>query len=109
IHQISSEDYYRVRTSRNQGLIEPHDQRTLAAAHVAVLGLSVGSSIATALAMEGVRSFYVSDMDRLCVSNLNRLQSRLQDVSRSKVDLVAERLWAIDPFCRIEGSRDGYN
>lgn len=109
LHQIYPDDYYRVRTSRNEGLISSSEQKALAGSRIVISGLSVGSMIAVTLAMEGCREFYLSDMDLLAVSNLNRLHSSVADIGRCKTDLAAERIWRIDPFSQVTRDNRGYS
>ncbi len=80
----------------------------LAAAHVAVVGVGgVGSWAAEALARSGVGELSLFDLDDVCVSNTNRQAHALQGtVGRSKVEVMAERLAAINPACRLHPVTD---
>ncbi|WP_027911103.1 tRNA cyclic N6-threonylcarbamoyladenosine(37) synthase TcdA [Pseudomonas sp. URMO17WK12:I4] len=71
----------------------------LAAAHVAVVGIGgVGSWAAEALARSGVGEISLFDLDDVCVSNTNRQAHALQgQVGRAKVEVMGERLRAINP------------
>lgn len=80
----------------------------LAAAHVAVVGIGgVGSWAAEALVRSGVGEISLFDLDDVCVSNTNRQAHALLDtVGRAKVEVMAERLLAINPACRVHAVAD---
>ncbi len=75
----------------------------LHAAHVAVVGVGgVGSWIVEALARSGVGALTLVDLDDVCVTNTNRQSHALADtVGRPKVAVLAERVRAINPDCRV--------
>lgn len=77
--------------------------RSFADAHIAVAGLGgVGSWAAEALARSGIGALTLIDMDEICVTNTNRQLHTLADtIGRSKVAVMAERLQAINPECRV--------
>jgi len=76
----------------------------LARAHVAVVGVGgVGSWAAEALARSGVGALTLIDADDVCLSNTNRQSHALtHTVGRAKVEVLAERLGAINPALRCE-------
>lgn len=80
----------------------------LAAAHVAVVGVGgVGSWAAEALVRSGVGEISLFDLDDVCISNTNRQLHALQDTfGRPKVEVMAERLRAINPACRVHAVAD---
>ena len=75
----------------------------LRAAHVAVIGIGgVGTWAAEALARSGVGAITLVDLDEVCVSNINRqLHALTETVGRAKVEVMAERIRAINPDCRV--------
>ncbi|MBI2511609.1 MAG: tRNA threonylcarbamoyladenosine dehydratase [Opitutae bacterium] len=75
----------------------------LHAAHVAVVGVGgVGSWVVEALARSGVGALTLVDLDDVCVTNTNRQSHALADtVGRPKVAVLAERVRAINPECRV--------
>ncbi len=75
----------------------------LAAAHVCVVGIGgVGSWAAEALARSGVGMITLIDLDDICVTNTNRQVHALADnFGRAKVQVMAERLTAINPACVV--------
>ncbi|QLF92270.1 tRNA cyclic N6-threonylcarbamoyladenosine(37) synthase TcdA [Pseudomonas sp. ABC1] len=80
----------------------------LAAAHVAVVGIGgVGSWAAEALVRSGVGEITLFDLDDVCVTNTNRQVHALQgQVGRPKVEVMAERLLAINPSCVVHAVAD---
>ncbi|WP_426151849.1 tRNA cyclic N6-threonylcarbamoyladenosine(37) synthase TcdA [Pseudomonas sp. DC3000-4b1] len=80
----------------------------LQAAHVAVVGVGgVGSWAAEALARSGVGAISLFDLDDVCVSNTNRQSHALEgSVGQPKVEVLAQRLRAINPACRVRAVVD---
>jgi hypothetical protein len=109
VHHLYEADYHRLRSSRNLGFITKDEQARISNAKVVVAGLSVGGASAVALAMEGFRDFYVTDMDVLSSSNMNRLLASVHDVGRYKTDLVAEKIWGMNPFSLVTRDTRGYS
>ncbi len=75
----------------------------LQAAHVAVIGVGgVGSWVVEGLARSGVGALTLVDLDDVCVTNTNRqLHALTGQVGLSKVAVLAERVRAINPECRV--------
>ena len=73
-------------------------------ARVCVVGLGgVGSWSAEALARSAVGRITLVDMDDICASNVNRQLQALDGVfGRPKVDVLAERIRAINPHCLVQ-------
>lgn len=109
LHLLTADDHYRLRTSRNIGLMTEDEQNNLKDIHIAVGGLSVGGLCATTLAMEGINSFYLTDFDQLACSNLNRIASSLSHVGVEKSDIIAQKIWDIDPFASVVTNNQGFN
>jgi tRNA A37 threonylcarbamoyladenosine dehydratase len=80
----------------------------LAASHVAIVGIGgVGSWAAEALARSGVGRISLFDLDDVCISNTNRQIHALEgQVGRAKVDVMAERIRAINPACAVHSVAD---
>lgn len=80
----------------------------LQAAHVAVVGVGgVGSWAAEALARTGIGEISLFDMDDVCVSNTNRQSHALEgNVGQPKVEVLAQRLRAINPACKVNAVVD---
>lgn len=76
----------------------------LSDANVAVVGVGgVGSWAVEALVRAGVGSLTLIDGDEVCVSNSNRqLHALAGNFGRAKVEVLAERMRAINPQVKIE-------
>lgn len=83
----------------------------LRAAHVCVVGIGgVGTWAAEALARSGVGALTLVDLDEVCVTNINRqLHALSGTVGRAKVEVMAERIRAINPECRVTEESQFFN
>jgi tRNA A37 threonylcarbamoyladenosine dehydratase len=83
----------------------------LRAAHVCVVGIGgVGTWAAEALARSGVGALTLVDLDEVCVTNINRqLHALTETVGRSKVEVMAERIRAINPECKMIAEQKFFN
>lgn len=83
----------------------------LRAAHVCVVGIGgVGTWAAEALARSGIGALTLVDLDEICVTNINRqLHALTETVGRSKVDVMAERIRAINPDCNVVAESKFFN
>lgn len=80
----------------------------LAAAHVCVVGIGgVGSWTVEALARTGIGRITAVDLDMVAESNTNRQIHALDnEYGRAKVDVMADRVRAINPGCVITTIED---
>ena len=76
----------------------------LRSAHVCVIGVGgVGSWTVEGLARSGVGSLTLIDLDDVCITNVNRQLPALDGaIGRPKVEVLAERVRAINPECRVD-------
>jgi tRNA threonylcarbamoyladenosine dehydratase len=83
----------------------------LRAAHVCVVGIGgVGTWSAEALARSGIGALTLVDLDEVCASNINRQLHALTDtVGRAKVEVMTERIRAINPDCRVIAEQKFFN
>jgi tRNA A37 threonylcarbamoyladenosine dehydratase len=83
----------------------------LAASTVTVFGCGgVGSFAAEALVRTGVGRVILVDYDRICVTNVNRqLHAMKGTLGKTKVEVMAERLRAINPDATIEARAEFYD
>lgn len=74
---------------------------------VAIFGVGgVGSFTVEALARTGVGSFYLYDDDKVCLTNINRqLIATRQTVGKVKVEVMMERILAINPDAKVSAHR----
>lgn len=77
-------------------------------AHFCVIGIGgVGSWAAEALARSGVNKITLIDLDDICTTNINRQIHALSNtVGESKVEVMAERISAINPDCQVHMIED---
>ena len=75
----------------------------LHAAQVCVVGVGgVGSWVVEALARSGVGALTLIDLDDVCITNVNRQLPALDgNIGRPKVAVLADRVRAINPGCRV--------
>lgn len=107
-HILKEEDFISVRAARNTYLITPEEAAIYRQATIAIAGMSIGSSIALALGMQGVgRRLRLADMDTLALSNTNRILAGVTELGLPKVVMVARRLWEINPYVHIELFQEG--
>lgn len=80
----------------------------LAAAHVCVIGVGgVGSWTVEALARSGIGALTLIDLDDVCITNTNRQLPALEgQIGRPKIAVLAERVLAINPACRVTLEQD---
>lgn len=108
VRTLPAAELREVRLSRNRDKITAREQARLADRTIAVVGLSVGRSIARTVVMEGVAGrLRLADPDTLALSNLNRLPAGIHDLGLSKAVLAARELFEIDPYLDIEIFPDG--
>jgi tRNA A37 threonylcarbamoyladenosine dehydratase len=83
----------------------------LRAAHVCVVGVGgVGTWAVEALARSGLGALTLVDLDEVCVTNINRqLPALTETVGRAKIEVMAERIRAINPECRIAVEQQFFN
>jgi tRNA A37 threonylcarbamoyladenosine dehydratase len=83
----------------------------LRAAHVCVVGIGgVGTWAAEALARSGLGALTLVDLDEVCVTNINRqLHALTETIGRSKVEVMADRIRAINPDCRVTADQRFFN
>lgn len=103
VHVLPEPEYWRVRTARNKNLINAEEQEKFYNATLGLGGLSVGSSIAYALALQGgPKRVKLADMDRLALSNTNRVLAGSENLGLLKVVMAARRIYEINPYAEVE-------
>jgi tRNA A37 threonylcarbamoyladenosine dehydratase len=108
VHILPQDEYREVRSDRNRFKITSQEQQQLAKKCIGIVGLSAGRTSALTMAQEGVAtSFRLADFDNLSLSNMNRLQSGVENLNINKAVLAARAMFAIDPYLNIEIFTDG--
>ncbi len=110
VHILPEEEFVRVRTLRNNYKITPSEQAELGGKKVGIVGLSVGQSIALAMALErSCGEMRLADFDTLELSNLNRLKAGVTSLGVEKVVIAAREIAEIDPYLKVTLFREGIN
>lgn len=108
LHLLSEAEFREVRTNRNMHKITADEQRILQTKRIGVIGLSVGSGVAMALAMERCGgTLRIADYDTLELSNLNRIRTSLVNLGLPKATVVAREISEIDPYLNVEVFHEG--
>lgn len=99
------------RFSRTELLIGKEGLDILQNSIVAVFGIGgVGSYTVEALARAGVGHLVLVDYDDVCLTNINRqIHALTSTISKSKVDLMAERVREINPKAELTLFREFYS
>ncbi|TSC78751.1 MAG: UBA/THIF-type NAD/FAD binding protein [Parcubacteria group bacterium Gr01-1014_33] len=108
VHLIRQEEYFALRTNRNRNLITAEEQHLLSESCIGIIGLSVGSNVATTLVYSGIgKVFKLAEFDVLETTNLNRIRARIDQIYIKKIDLTARQIYEIDPFAEIITFEEG--
>lgn len=103
VHVLEHDDFYKVRTARNKNLITKSEQDAFYGATIGIAGLSVGNNIALSIVLQGgARHIKLADMDRLALSNTNRVRAGITDLGLLKVELTARQIYELNPYAEIE-------
>lgn len=107
-HVLVEKDFWTVRTARNRNLITRAEQEKFYNAVIGIGGLSVGSSVAAAIVLQGGgRHLRLADFDRLALSNTNRVKAGVQDLGRLKVVMAARAIYEMNPYAKVDIFPDG--
>jgi molybdopterin/thiamine biosynthesis adenylyltransferase len=110
VHLLPEEEFIKVRTVRNNYKITPSEQQELRRKKIGIIGLSVGQSIALAMALErSCGEMRLADFDVLELSNLNRLKAGVTSLGLEKVVIAAREISEIDPYLKLTLFREGVN
>ncbi|MGE5786667.1 MAG: ThiF family adenylyltransferase [Myxococcales bacterium] len=108
VHVLADQLHQELRTGRNRNLITRDEQSAYYQGTVAVLGLSVGSHVATTIAMTGgAMHLRLADPDTISGDNLNRIRAGYPAVGTKKSVLVARQIFEINPYADIRIYPDG--
>jgi molybdopterin/thiamine biosynthesis adenylyltransferase len=102
-HYLPDDMHQEVRTARNVYLITKEEQKKFYNFSVGIAGMSVGShSALTVSLIGGARHMKIADSDVISASNLNRIRLDFTKVGQSKVHVVKEYLYHMNPYADIE-------
>ena len=108
VHVLREEDFYLVRTARNRNLITSKEQKKFYDATIGIGGLSVGSSVALAIVLQGGgKHIRLADHDRLALSNTNRVRTGVHHLGVPKVEVTAREIYETNPYANVRIFSDG--
>jgi molybdopterin/thiamine biosynthesis adenylyltransferase len=103
VRLLPEKDFIAVRTVRNKNKITQLEQDVLRKKKIGVVGLSVGQSVASTMAMERIGGeLRIADFDFLELSNLNRIRAGVMDIGDLKTDITAKQIVEIDPYLIVK-------
>lgn len=81
----------------------PEVRKKLREGTVAVAGLGgLGSNIALMLARTGIRKLFLTDFDRVDISNLNRQAYTISQIGMKKTEAMKELITQVNPWIEME-------
>lgn len=108
VHILNEDDFIEVRTNRNHYKITPQEEAILNQKTIGIIGLSVGKAIALTIATERIcGSLVLADFDVIELSNLNRIQTGVQNLNTKKTVVVAREIAEIDPYLDVRCFHEG--
>jgi hypothetical protein len=108
VHVLPEPDFQLVRTARNRNLITAAEQAKFYNATIGIGGLSIGSSVAAAIVLQGGgRHIKIADMDRLALTNTNRVRAGIENLGLLKTVVTARQIYEINPYANVEIFSDG--
>lgn len=110
VHLLDHNEFSLVRTIRNQYKLTPKEQNELSNKKVGIIGMSVGHSVAMAIAIErSCGEIRIADFDHLELSNMNRIRTSVLNIGLPKTIIVAREIAELDPFIKVVIFDQGIN
>jgi tRNA A37 threonylcarbamoyladenosine dehydratase len=110
VHVLEEKNFFKIRTARNKLLINNEEQKKFYNAVIGIAGLSVGSSVAMALVLQGgAKHIKLADFDTLALSNTNRVRAGVQNLGLAKAELTARQIYEMNPYSKVEIFSQGLN
>jgi len=107
VHVLAEESFWEMRTIRNRDLITAKEQTAYRNIRVGCAGMSVGSSVPIALAIQGgAQHMKLVDSAVISGSNLNRILVGVDDIGREKSLAIARKLYEMNPYVKLERLKD---
>jgi molybdopterin/thiamine biosynthesis adenylyltransferase len=108
VKTMPENEYFRLKTNRNQDLITFDEQQKLSNLRVGVFGMSVGSNVALVLTQAGIsREIVIADFDELDTTNLNRIVAGVHQVGLNKTIIAARKIYEDNPFAKVVALQEG--
>ncbi len=105
VHIVAQDLFERSRTIRNRDLITAEEQQRYGEIRVGCAGLSVGSSAAVALVLQGAsKRLKITDGAVISGSNLNRIRAGIGDIGHEKGIVIARQLYEMNPYIELSRS-----
>lgn len=102
VHVLEENLFTNLRTIRNKDLITANEQARYAAISAACFGMSVGSSAAVSLILQGGSSkLKIADGAVISGSNLNRIRTGIASVGEEKARVIARQLFEMNPYISL--------
>jgi hypothetical protein len=109
IQILPKTDFIELRTCRNRLKINRNEQLELSKKSIAVIGLSAGNAVASALIAERICGrIILFDFDNCELSNLNRLNAGIFDLGLNKCIISANSILEKDPYIDVEIHEGGF-
>lgn len=106
---LPKSDFIELRTCRNRLKINRNEQLELSKKSIAVIGLSAGNAVASALIAERICGrIILFDFDHCELSNLNRLNAGIFDLGLNKCIISANSILEKDPYIDVEIHECGF-
>jgi molybdopterin/thiamine biosynthesis adenylyltransferase len=103
VHILAEQLFWDLRTIRNKSLISAEEQEKYANFRAGCLGMSVGSSGAIALVLQGgSKQLKIADGAVISGSNLNRIRTGIEDVGRNKAVVISRQLYEMNPYIEVQ-------
>lgn len=110
VHVLEEKAFFEVRTARNKNLITAEEQEVFYRSVVGIAGLSVGNSVALAIALQGgAKHIKLADHDTLALSNTNRVRAGVESLGVPKVVVTAREIYRINPYAKVDLYPQGLN
>ncbi len=102
VHILEESLFAQLRTIRNKDLITASEQDKYANIRAACFGMSVGSSAAIALILQGgSHRIKIADGAVISGSNLNRIRTGISSVGEEKARVIARQIFEMNPYTQV--------
>ncbi len=106
---VSHDDFYAEFTTRNKPLISDKEQRILRQSKILIAGCgSTGGACGMPLLRSGAEHIALLDPGTFELNNFNRQEASLNDLTRNKAVVMAERMHGVNPHAEIEIYPEGF-
>ena len=108
VHLLEDKEFQLARTARNRNLITKEEQEKFYNAVIGIGGLSIGNSVALAIALQGGGQYIrLADFDTVSLSNLNRIRGGIEYLGLQKVEMTARQIYELNPYAIVDIFSEG--